>query len=111
MKRANQMTPNRELLEAALRGFELQRESLDERIIELHRELGKPWKKVPRRDWVDVTPPGAPGIALAFGKDIRKRAAHLNRKMSPEGRERLVAAQRKRWAAFHKTQRKAQKAA
>lgn len=68
-----------QLLQAALVGYERQKEVLEERIAEIRRELV-----------------GDGGRSVAVG-------GTLNRGMSAEGRARVAAAQRKRWAALKKT--------
>ena len=61
---------------------------------------------------------GAPAFLAAWGAQHPAERAPVQAVLEAlvdhelaRRRERLVAAQRKRWAAFHKTQRKAQKAA
>ena len=65
------------LLEAALVGYQHQREVIDAKIAEIQSELGH----------------AAKGPAGAGGKRVMNAAA----------RERIAQAQRKRWAEFHKT--------
>ena len=79
---------NHEILEAALRGLELQREKLDEQIAQVRSMLGR---RVGRPPKAAVAGSRAPGTS-------RPR-----RQLSEEARKRIAAAQRKRWAAFRKS--------
>jgi hypothetical protein len=101
---------DRELLQAALIGYERQREVLGERIAEITRELsGKPgadevasgtrpkrvmsaetrrrMAEAQQRRWAGAKKSGTP-------------VAKKKRKMSAAGRERIAEATRKRWEAF-----------
>src|SRR6476469_7080824 len=69
-----------ELLQAALAGYERQKEVLEERIAEIRRELV-----------------GGGGHSVEAGD------GRLRRGMSADGRARVAAAQRKRWAALKTT--------
>jgi len=83
--------PSREILEAALHGLESQREKLDDQISQVRAMLGgRPGR--PARNH------SAPAAQAANGASRRKRV------LSPEARKRIAAAQKKRWAAFRKTQ-------
>jgi hypothetical protein len=74
-------TTDNALLEAALIGYQHQREQIDAKIAELRQELGgKP-------------PVAAKAPAAAGGK---------KRQMSAAARKRIAAAQKKRWAEYHK---------
>lgn len=79
---------NREILEAALHGLELQREKLDDQIDQVRSMLGR---RVGR-------PPKAGSSAPASAKPARK-----SRVLSAEARKRIAAAQKRRWAAFRKS--------
>ena|SRR5579872_3015202 len=68
-----------ELLAAALVGYQAQLETIDQKIQELRRQIG-----------------GSETVAVA--SDV----ATPKRKMSAAGKARIVAALKKRWAAFHK---------
>jgi hypothetical protein len=85
--------PSREILEAALHGLEAQRQKLDEQIGEvrgmLGRRAGRPAKSAGS---------ASGGAANGPARGARKRV------LSPEARKRIAAAQKKRWAAFRKTQ-------
>jgi hypothetical protein len=72
-----------ELLSAALIGYEHERTVIVEKIAEIRRQLG-------------AAAPSANG-------------AKPRRQMSAAGRKRIAAAQRQRWASFHKAQKPAKK--
>jgi hypothetical protein len=75
---------NHELLAAALVGYQRQLEDITAKIAEIKAKLGKA---------SSGRAPGAP----AAGGGRRKR------RVSAEGRARMAAAQRARWAKFRKT--------
>lgn len=81
--------PSREILEAALQGLEAQRERLDEQIAEVRGLMGKRAGR----------PAKASSEQPAASQSGRKK-----RMLTPEARKRIAAAQKKRWAAFRKTQ-------
>lgn len=72
-------------MKAALMGLSAQKERIEAQIAQLQQALGK---RGPGRPKKEVAPP--------------KKAGKKRRKMSPEARERIAAAQRKRWAAARK---------
>jgi hypothetical protein len=74
-------TTDKALLEAALIGYRHQAEEIAEKIADIRRELG------------GKSPVAAPKAAPAPGK---KRA------MSAAARKRIAAAQKKRWAEYHR---------
>jgi hypothetical protein len=76
------------LLEAALFGYQVEKEKIDAKIRELQVQLKG--KKAP---------------AAAVAKPAK---AGGKREMSEEARERIAAAQKKRWAEFHKRKAAAQ---
>ena len=77
---------NIEMLRMALIGYEVEQHKIDEKIAEIRNELGG---RAQRHELsVSVTTDGA----------------KPRRKMSASAKARIVAAQRKRWAAFHKQQ-------
>lgn len=80
---------NREILEAALHGLELQREKLEEQIAQVRSMLGR---RVGR-------PPKPSGAAV----ERRAGSSRPRRQLSDEARKRIAAAQKKRWAAFRKS--------
>jgi hypothetical protein len=83
------MITDHSLLQAALEGLELKRSRIDEQIAQLKRALsGKP--SSPKRD--DSSPSEASEAAAPKKKQAKKRV------MSPEARERIIAAQKARWA-------------
>ena len=70
------------MLQAALLGYQQQLEVINGKIAELKRRLG-----------------GRAGLPAAVGSS----PAQKKHRISPEGRARIAAAQRKRWAAAKKT--------
>jgi hypothetical protein len=74
-------TTDNTLLEAALIGYQHQRDLLDAKIAELRQELG------------GKTPVAAKPAAASGGK---------KREMSAAARKRIAAAQKKRWAEYHR---------
>jgi hypothetical protein len=82
--------PSREILEAALQGLESQRQKLDDQIAQVRAMMGG---RVGRPAKAHSSPSESPS-----GGTRRKRV------LSPEARKRIAAAQKKRWAAFRKTQ-------
>ncbi len=85
-------TPSKGILEAALQGLEAQRQRLDEQISEVRALMGGR---------------GGRGSRGNGGGATKATAAHRARKkrtLSPEARKRIAAAQKKRWAAFRKSQ-------
>lgn len=89
------MILNKEILEAALIGLEMKKAKLEEQITSIRGMTGA---KTPRKakasleatdDWEAPTASAAKKAA----KGKKKRV------MSPEARERIAAAQKKRWAA------------
>lgn len=75
------MKIDQSFLEAALIGYLQKRDEVSNKIAELQRQLG-----------------GGPKSAANDGRG--------GREMSAAARERIAAAQRKRWAAYHKSQGK-----
>ena len=80
---------NDTILKAALEGLEAQKGRVEEQILQVRRQLGLGSGRRGR-------PPGTKN-ATAAGKRPRKR-----HKISKEGRERIAAAARARWAALRK---------
>lgn len=93
MPRTSTNTPSREILEAALSGLEAQRERLDHQIEEVRGMLGGHGGRTAR-----------PHAAANHAQAKEKGSANKKRTLSPEARKRIAAAQKKRWAAFRKTQ-------
>jgi len=91
------MNLNRELLEAALLGLETKMARLQEQIAAIQGMTGGKGKpKAPRTvlaadDWESP-------MGLAAKAPATKR--RKKRVLSPEARERIAAAQKKRWAAY-----------
>jgi hypothetical protein len=78
-------TQDNALLEAALIGYQHQADQLAEKIADIRRQLGG---KSP-----SATPKAAGTAAAAPGK---------KRSMSSAARKRIAAAQKKRWAEYHR---------
>jgi hypothetical protein len=85
--------PSREILEAALHGLEGQRQKLDEQIAQVRSLLGRRVGRPPKSN-------GSEAATAASGAAAPKK----RRGLSAEARKRIAAAQKKRWAAFRKTQ-------
>ena len=85
------MALNKEVLEAALHGLELQKEKLDQQIAEVRSLLGAGTGRRGR--------PRAESSASASAAPAKKK----RRTLSAEARKRIAAAQKKRWASFRKT--------
>jgi hypothetical protein len=83
---------NREILEAALRGLELQREKLEEQITQVRSMLGRRVGRPPKNGGGESEAGGTRSRAMGGRK----------RRLSAEARKRIAAAQKKRWAAFRK---------
>ncbi len=94
------MLTTNEILEAAKIGLLHQRHAIDEQIQRIDLELhGVPERKQVRKSY----------------RTVRTRSLHeakpQRRKMSRAGRASIAAAQKARWAAYHKSQGKAKRAA
>ena len=87
---ANSSIPSREILEAALHGLGAQKQKLEEQIGQVRSMLGKRVGRPPRTEKVGSVVAVAP---------LRKKPV-----LSAEARKRIAAAQKKRWAAFHRAQ-------
>jgi hypothetical protein len=74
-----------DFLAAALAGYEQKRQEIDLRIAELRRRLGESSAPAPSESPAPAPAPPAP---------VRTKPV-----LTPEARERIAAAQRKRWAA------------
>ena len=81
--------PSREILEAALQGLESQRDRLEEQIAQVRSMIGG-----------RVGRPANPRAE----RSAKGRTARKKRVLTPEARKRIAIAQKKRWAAFRKTQ-------
>lgn len=76
------------LLEATLIGYESERQKIQSKIAEIHRQLGGRNQRAGTT--VDTTP-----------------AKQSRRRMSAASRKRIAAAQKKRWAEYRKMQKAA----
>jgi hypothetical protein len=81
------------LLAAALEGLELQRTRLDEQITQVRSMMGGGAVAKKRRG----RPPRSAAAAPAAAATPRKR-----KKLSAAARAKIAAAQKKRWAEYHK---------
>ena len=95
MARTSSASPSREILEAALQGLESQREKLDGQISEVRRLLCSRGAAV--KSTKTATKSGSSNNS-GRAKSRKKRA------LSAEARARIADAQKKRWAAFRKSQ-------
>jgi len=84
--------PSREILEAALQGLEAQRHRLEEQMSRVRTMLGHRVGRPPKENGAEASATGRSG------------GARKKRTLSAEARKRIAAAQKKRWAAFRKSQ-------
>jgi hypothetical protein len=97
--------PNAEILEAALQGLETQKQKIDEQISQVRSLMGRRVGRPPKSA-------GSSGGSTGGGGGATKKASgagysggrRKKRVLSAEARKRIAAAQKKRWAAFRKTQ-------
>jgi hypothetical protein len=87
MARPQKSTLDPAILGAALEGLENQKKRLEEQIASVRAMLGG-------RNY------SAPSASSAVAESSSSRR---KRNLSPEARERIAAAQKKRWAAYRKT--------
>jgi hypothetical protein len=87
-------TPNQAILEAALQGLEAQKQKLDEQIAQVRSLLR------PRGGRPSKSAQGSSAAAPSVPVNGRRK----KRVLSAEARKRIAAAQKKRWAAFRKSQ-------
>ena len=80
------MTTDAQLLQAALLGYQAERDRIDKAIADIKKRIGK----------------GGADVPTAFPA---KAAGRRGRTMSAEARERIAIAQRKRWANWHKSKK------
>jgi hypothetical protein len=91
-----------DVLDAALAGLEAHRQKVNDQIAQLNgmisaRAIGRGIRRVAR--------PIAPIVGHAVAAESPKRSI-----LSPEARQKIAAAQRKRWAAVRKAAKKAKQA-
>jgi hypothetical protein len=84
MARSAKTTTDPVVLQAALEGFEHQRQRIDEQISQLRSLLGTRKQSSTKMETAEPTPNGG------------------RRKLSAAARKRIAAAQKKRWAEFRK---------
>ena len=89
MARPRKSLHNESFLRAALEGFELMKQRIENQLTEVRSQLGLGGGKRGR-------PPGSKNKKAPVGRPPGKR-----RKMSASARKRIAAAQRLRWAKFH----------
>ncbi len=78
----------REILEAALHGLEAQKQKLEEQVEEVRSLIGKRRGRPPKAE---------NALSVLAAAPLRKK-----RVLSVAARKSIAAAQKKRWAAFHK---------
>jgi hypothetical protein len=93
MARTPRSVQSESLLEAALEGLELRRKRLEEEIQHVRTLLGRRGRGRPPKSTDDSGQP----------------AASRKRRLNPEARKRIAAAQKKRWAEYRKKQAASQK--
>jgi hypothetical protein len=82
--------PHHEILEAALQGLEAKKQRLEEQIGQVRSMLGRRAGRPPKS-------------AASFGS-APMAGGGQKRVLSPEARQRIAAAQKKRWAAYRRNQ-------
>jgi len=82
--------PHHEILEAALQGLEAKKQRLEEQISQVRSMLGRRAGRPPKS-------------AASFGS-AASASGGQKRVLSPEARQRIAAAQKKRWAAYRRNQ-------
>jgi peptidoglycan hydrolase CwlO-like protein len=93
MAKISSASPSREILEAALQALESQREKLDGQISEVRRLLGVRGAAVKKATTKSES-----------SSNSGRSASRKKRALSAEARARIAAAQKKRWAAFRRSQ-------
>jgi len=88
------MILNNEILEAALIGLEMKKAKLEEQIASIKGMTGA---KTPRKARLAASDDWEAPMPLAAKKSAKGKKKRV---MSPEARERIAAAQKKRWAAY-----------
>ena len=99
------MTPTRELLEAALQGYDIQRKAIEAKQAEIREALKSP-VEVMRTEisWRSKVP-----ILMSDGSvsPIEEAPIPKKRKMSAAGRAAISKATKARWAKYRKEQKRA----
>lgn len=90
--------PNSEILQAALQGLEAQKEKIDEQIAQVRSLMGRRVGRPPKQGGQNGSAAKKTSAGGGSGATRKKRV------LSAEARKRIAAAQKKRWAAFRKTQ-------
>lgn len=91
MSMAQRIRADRDILEAALVGLQHRREEIDLKVAELRERIAK-------------MSPGMGGVPASARRPKKARV------LSPAARQRIAAAQKKRWEAFRKSKAKQEKA-
>jgi hypothetical protein len=94
MARTPRSVQSESLLEAALEGLELRRKRLEEEIQNVRALLGRRGRGRPPK---------------SSSEETSRPAGARKRRLNPEARKRIAAAQKKRWAEYRKKQAAAQK--
>ena len=92
------MITDRDILEAALIGFQTKSAQIEAKIAQIKAQLGGSAQPAARAV--------QSGMAVAAAPPVAASATAKKRTMSPLARKRIAAAQKKRWADYHKKQGK-----
>jgi hypothetical protein len=95
MPRGRTASQDRATLEAAIRGFELERNEIDAAIAKIKKQLGG-------KSSSTLSVSSAPAAGKSQGVPRKKRV------LSAEARKRIAAAQKRRWAEHRKAQAKSE---
>jgi hypothetical protein len=96
--------PNSEILEAALQGLETQKQKIEEQISQVRSMMGRRVGRPPKSAGSGGGSTGGGGGATKAASGGGSNGRRKKRVLSPEARKRIAAAQKKRWAAFRKSQ-------
>ena len=106
------MTPTRELLEAALQGFDIQRKAIEAKQSAIREALKSPVQQV--ADAIAAVKPFAINpthmVISPAGQDFLsklEKRTRTKRKMSAAGRAAISKATKARWAKYRKEQKRA----
>ena len=105
------MTPTRELLEAALQGFDIQRKAIEAKQAEIREALMSPVEvmadAVWRKKMVTSVDPNTMMATVVDVTSLGNRWPKPKRKMSAAGRAAISKATKARWAKYRKEQKRA----
>ena len=106
------MTPTRELLEAALQGYDIQRKAIEAKQSAIREALKSPVQQV--ADAIAAVKPFAINpthmVISPAGQDFLsklEKRTRIKRKMSAAGRAAISKATKARWAKYRKEQKRA----